>query len=308
MSNAVAYKYDAAFSYLSQDQNIVETIRDRIESRINVFTYTEHQSSMAGADGLDLLKTIYQNEARTAIIFHRDGWGESGWTRIESLAIKLRGIEDGFRSVLILKQDSSNLPSWYPESQFWLDLARFGADAAVGAIEGRVRERGGNVQSETAAHRAARLAKKLKFQKLREATLFSERAVQEGSRMFALLQRKVDGMAEEFNSQHSELRLRISNSRPAQCFDLSAFGFCINVNWQYFAANDVTDASLTLTTIKYDRLGLNQGKNLLSQKLMIDYIESGKFIWRDKNSVIYDVDSLAEFIVKELLGRVDAKS
>jgi hypothetical protein len=45
------FKYDIAFSFLSQDETAAQQINDALQDRYQTFLYSERQKELAGTDG-----------------------------------------------------------------------------------------------------------------------------------------------------------------------------------------------------------------------------------------------------------------
>ena len=69
------FKYEVAFSFLQDDEQLALEIADRIRDRVSigVFVYSERQDELVGTDGVDSFSTIFAEEARIVVILYREG-------------------------------------------------------------------------------------------------------------------------------------------------------------------------------------------------------------------------------------------
>ena len=44
-------KYDVAFSFLSQDEEVARQLHEELQGRVEVFYYAERQTELVGTDG-----------------------------------------------------------------------------------------------------------------------------------------------------------------------------------------------------------------------------------------------------------------
>src|SRR5262249_21576111 len=147
-------------------------------------------------DGELAFNAVFSAEARLVVIFYRNGWGETPWTRVEQTAIRNRAFDHGWDFTFVIPLDEPpKAPPWLPRSQIWFDWPRWGVSGAAPIIERRAKELGSNARPETVQERAARLHRTLAAEGERRNLLNSERGVaaanQEVDRMFAEIQRAI---------------------------------------------------------------------------------------------------------------------
>ena len=89
------FKYEVAFSFLQDDEQLALEIADRIRDRVSVgvFVYSERQEELVGTDGVDTFSRIFGEESRIVVVVYREGWGQTRWTRVEETAIRTRGFQ-----------------------------------------------------------------------------------------------------------------------------------------------------------------------------------------------------------------------
>ena len=63
--NKNKYKYDVAFSFLAEDEDLATQINDLIQDRVNTFLYSRKQDAIAGTDGEKTFNRVFGSEAGT---------------------------------------------------------------------------------------------------------------------------------------------------------------------------------------------------------------------------------------------------
>ena len=171
-------KYDVAFSFLQRDEQLAIDITDRIQNRVKVFIYSEQQKELIANDGVDAFSQVFKQEARVVVILFRETWGTTKWTRVEETAIKSRHLEEGPKLLVVASLDGKH-PVWYPDTWIWGDLERYGIDGLASVIETKVRQRGGEVRSESITDYAAAAERQMTFASDRRTWRNSEEAIQD---------------------------------------------------------------------------------------------------------------------------------
>src|SRR6056297_3068211 len=101
MSDKEDFKYDIAFSFLADDEQIAIDISERIKDKFEVFIYSKRQEDLVGTDGQDTFSEIFKDKARTVLVLYRQNWGRTNWTRVEETAIKDRWFNKGYDFLLM---------------------------------------------------------------------------------------------------------------------------------------------------------------------------------------------------------------
>ena len=152
------FKYDVAFSFTEQDEQLAYTLYSLLKDRLSCFIYSEEQKKLAGGDGENLFNSVYSKESRVVVILFRQEYGKTKWTRIEETAIRNRGYEEGYDFVILIPTEKQVAPpKWLPKIRLWVGLERWGIESAAVVIEARVQEFGGTVKVETIAEATCRL-------------------------------------------------------------------------------------------------------------------------------------------------------
>lgn len=303
------FKYEVAFSFLQEDEQLALQIADRVRDRVSVgvFVYSERQDILAGKDGVDAFSQVFGIESRIVVILYRKGWGETKWTRVEETAIRSRCFDEGHEFVLLVKLDTANPPVWLPPTRIYLGFERYGIDGVASVIEARVQAAGGTVRGESIADYAARIDRDLNFETQRRSFLASDRGVefakQEVDSLFSELKRLV----EQINGG-SQIDVR---------FERQNFNFCrvwttnarFGVTWHLAWGNTLDGAGLTFILTEGGAFyGVQTIKEPIFKEMLeysVDLDRGGTVGWRQSAGKKRFLPSaqLAEMWLKRLLDR-----
>jgi len=154
VSEPAEFKYDVAFSFLAVDEGLALDLGNVLRNRLSVFVYSERQKDLAGKDGEAAFGAVFGQDSRVVVILYRKGWGQTKWTRIEETAIRNRGFEEGYDFVILVAlEPHPEIPRWLPKNRLWVGFDRWGIDGAAAAIEARVQEVGGAVETQSELER-----------------------------------------------------------------------------------------------------------------------------------------------------------
>ena len=152
------FEFDVAFSFHSLDESLVTQLNDLLQDRFKTFLYSKNQEILAGTDGEEIFNSVFGEMARCVVVFYREEWGETPFTRIKQTAIRNRAFDVGFDFTLFIPTEKTpNVPPWLPKTRLWFGLDRFGLTGAAAVIEARIQELGGEPRVESITDRAARL-------------------------------------------------------------------------------------------------------------------------------------------------------
>jgi len=90
------FKYDIAFSFVTEDEGLATQLNDRLQDRYRTFLYSKVQEKLAGTDGEKTFNAVFGKEARIVAVLLRPEWGNTRWTRIEETAIRNRAHDQGY--------------------------------------------------------------------------------------------------------------------------------------------------------------------------------------------------------------------
>lgn len=282
------YKYDVAFSFLAEDEPIVIKINNLIKGRLKTFIYSEKQEILAGNDGEKVFSDIFGAEARVVIIFYREQWGKTKWTRIEEIAIKNRAYEEGYDFTLFIPSDENlAVPKWLPKMRLWFGIERWGLVATAGVIEAKVQEAGGLIKQETAIDNAALLAQNIAFEKRRRSFLDSEEGVNAGEIEIEKLYDIVCDIAEQFSKQSEDTKCQVTRNQNRLV--IFSHGIALDLIWSNMHINTLNDSELTLRyLLGFPKLPGNivykEPKILKEYHFSFEFDQMERFGWTKKSS------------------------
>jgi hypothetical protein len=194
------FEFDVAFSFHSLDEGLATQLNDLLQDRFKTFIYSERQAMLAGTDGEETFNSVYGRRARFVVVFYRNEWGETPFTRIEQTAIRNRAFEQGFDfSIFVPTGKPANAPPWLPKTRLWFGLDRFGLKGLAAVVEARIQELGGEPRIESVADRAARLQRKMDLdqakKQFRESDVGVDAAKAAFEQMTAALEQSVSEIA-----------------------------------------------------------------------------------------------------------------
>ena len=307
-----SYKYDVAFSFLTQDESLATRLNDLLESRLSTFLYSKRQKELAGTDGEESFVRVFGSEARLVVVLYRDGWGDKGWTRVEKDGIRNRAYENGYDFTLfIVLEKGASLPAWLPKQRLYYGLNRYGEEGVLAVIETRVQEAGGQTREESFEERAARLNREVVSERERKQFLRSGDGVAAAREAVKQLHDELGRRAEVVKSAGFELGLRSdTNWISITCGD-----FGLSVDWHLHFGNSLEESELEMALWRGPppRIGdifpFSEPKRLSHREFQFDrdHAEHG---WRENGkSQFLSTERLAELCITNLLEKVhtDAK-
>ncbi|MCE5185880.1 MAG: hypothetical protein LLF76_07125 [Planctomycetaceae bacterium] len=311
MSNT-EYKYDVAFSFLQEDENLAIEINNLLKDRVSTFIYTEEQKQVAGKDGETEFSRVFGAEARIVVVFYRERWGTTSWTRIEETAIRNRAYDHGYDFVLFIPLDTApQVPKWLPRNRLWIGLERWGVEGAANVIEARVQEAGGEPKVETLADRAKRISEEVNFQKYKKAFLESEAGVkaatEEATCFINELQKAVAIVTENTELHFEQYKEGVPESRNYALY-FYACGLTVS-NCMYHRYGNTLEKSGLYITVWPCKFGFptvfnfDKPQSLTECMLSFDLLFPNRHVWRNTNDPqrVYSSKQLAEFSVKLFL-------
>jgi hypothetical protein len=304
------FKYEVAFSFLKEDEQLAESLNDLIGDRLSTFLYSKRQGEVAGRDGEALFNRVFGKESRIVVILYREGWGQTPWTRIEETAIKNRAFDSGYEFVVLISLTKpATKPPYIPQTYLYVGFDRFGKEGAAAVIENRVATAGGNIRAESAVDHALRVHRKEEYQAKRGRFLGSEAGVQAADRDAVALVNFIESAVEKIRNQ-SGLKMRFMRFDHRSC-EIHFGDYCIAVGWVRQYINTLDGAYLSAQLCRGfpprpNRVTFEDPKYLKKLKIRFDIDESDVRGWREGDSKqSMDANELAEFIVHLLLRQVE---
>lgn len=306
------FKYDVAFSFLAEDEDLAIKINNLIQDRLKTFIYSKKHEELAGTDGEETFNRVFGSEARIVFVLYRKGWGESPWTRIEETAIRNRAFEEGYYFVVFAPLDKvPNTPKWLPKTQIWVGLDRWGIEGAASVIEARVQEADGTPREETVEDRVDRLNREIKAEKEKKEFLDSfdgvRAANEDVKQLFSELDRVINGTPE------AEKVVNLSIAMGSGQCAIYSDGFSVLFHWSAPYNNTVEGSALYLSLWEgsvsirgTSSFPFEKPKRLKEIELQFDLSKADKPIWREKRDLkqSYSTEALAKLSLTMLLNQV----
>jgi hypothetical protein len=240
------YKYDVAFSFLKEDENLAQEINSALKDKTKTFLYSKHQDIIAGTDGEETLNKIFSEEARVVVVLYRQGWGNSPWTRIEETAIKNRALVEGYEFTLFIPLDEPpSVPSYLPKTYIWFGIHKYGIQVALSVIESKIQSEGGKIKIETPEDIAKRIKDDEVFNQKRLAFLHSEKGVEsfrlEVKRLFELIKNQMELIQKDLGG------FPIGFEEKNRECHVSSYGYTLMFYWEYNYRNSLEASGLRFT-------------------------------------------------------------
>jgi hypothetical protein len=238
------YKYDVAFSFLAQDQNLVMQVNDLIKDRLNTFVYSEQQKELAGTDGELTFSKVFAEEARVVVVFYRGNWGETKWTRIEQTAIRGRAFDEGYDFTLFVPLGSNlKVPSWLPKTRLWYSLEHFKMEGLAVVIDALVQQTGGTIKERSALSDAASFVKEAAIEKERGEFLQCYDGVNAALKEVEALASEIETIVQKIEA---DTGLKMLFYKAEKRISVSTFQGSVTINWNPTCCNMVHDAVLNI--------------------------------------------------------------
>ncbi len=281
------FTYNVAFSFLQKDEILVFQANDLIQDRFKTFVYPHHQRELAGADGEKVFNETFGEKARLVVVFYRENWGKTPWTRIEETAIRNRAHDEGYDFVMFVKLDSSTMPKWLPKNRIYVDFERWGLKGLASVIEARIQEAGGQIHIESLEDQTARIKRTHLLQDERRKYLISNESYQDSQKEFDKLYTLIENKTKFL--EDSEMRLHFNYlKKPGSYISVKFDKYNLHLVWDYSYSNSLKDSlfavALTMNTNKRDKFGRPEEYNLSRKEYNFDINPIDKQIgWSEKN-------------------------
>ena len=309
------FRFDVAFSFLSAHEAVALRISDGLTDRLSTFVYSREQPEVIGryTDGVEAFTNIFRYESRVCVVLHSDGWGKTGYTRIEESAILERVPDDGWGFLIVVCLDDAKPPKWVPSTKIWYGYAKYGIDGLLATIDNRVTELGGRPKQDSVLERAARAEREREFTERKQLFANSvaglKAAQEEVTRLGELLAKRVQQLAEVSPGLGLEFAKNDSNWRSfAASSPLGSFV----LYWQPTFSNSLTSAGM-LVVEWGGRFMYSPGWGGGPPKLgdfgvtpTIDY--ANRVVWQvPKKDEPLSSEALLDYLFERLLDRLNKK-
>jgi len=306
------FKYDVAFSFLAEDEELVNQINDLIQDRVNTFLYSRKQGEIAGTDGEQTFNRVFGSEARVVFVLYRNGWGKTPWTRIEQTAIRNRAFEEGYDFVIFAPLDKPpNVPKWLPKNRIWVGFDRWGIEGVATVIEARVQEVGGSPREETVENRASRLGRAIAAEKSKQAFLNSENGVNAANMAVRELFTKFERVVNKISDSEDSVNLQIKTTRE-QCA-IYGGNFTLFLHWSLSFSNTLQSSAFYVILWKglvpvrgRSFFPTEKPRQLKEIEFNFDQTGVGKAAWRELlgQNKLFSNEQLVKFAITLLLDKI----
>ncbi|MBU2555756.1 MAG: hypothetical protein KKF98_14980 [Bacteroidetes bacterium] len=308
------FKYDVAFSFLADDEELVIQINDLIQDRVNTFLYSRKQGEIAGTDGEKTFNRVFGSEAIIVFVLYRNGWGKTPWTRIEETAIRNRAFEEGYDFVIFAPLDKPpNAPKWLPKNRIWIGLDRWGIEGVATVIEARIQEVGGSPREETVEDHASRIGRAIAAEKKKLVFLHSENGVKAANAAVKELFDEFERIVKKLSDTEDSISLQIETTRE-QCAIYSG-NFTLFFHWSLSFSNTLQSSAFYVNLWKgyisvrgRSSFPREKPQQLKEIEFNFDQTGSGKAAWRELRGQkqLFSNDQLAKFAITLLLDKIRA--
>lgn len=306
------FKYDVAFSFIAEDEELVTQINDLIQDRVNTFLYSRKQGEIAGTDGEQTFNRVFGSEARIVFVLYRNGWGETPWTRIEETAIRNRAFEEGYDFVIFAPLDKpQNVPKWLPKNRIWVGIDRWGIEGAATVIEARIQEVGGSPREETVEDRASRIGRAIAAEKRKQAFLYSESGVKAANTAIRNLFSDFERVIKNLSDSENSVKLQTETTRE-QCA-IYGSNFTVFFHWSLSFSNTLKSSALYISLWKgsvpvrgRSFFPREKPRRLREVEFNFDQTSSGQEAWRELHGQkrLFSNDQLGKFAITLLLDKI----
>ncbi|MDP3027900.1 MAG: hypothetical protein Q8O04_00070 [Deltaproteobacteria bacterium] len=308
------YKYDVAFSFLAQDEDLATQINDLLQDRLQTFLYSRRQGELAGTDGEKTFNRVFSSEARIVFVLYRKEWGSTPWTRIEETAIRNRAFEEGYDFVIFAPLEKPpSVPQYLPKNRLWVGLERWGIEGAASVIESRVQEAGGTPSEESVEDYAKRLAKKIKAEEDIKRFLHSDKGVKRANQELSKLFSELKQTADTISADDSAIKLHCEHNQN-RCVIFSE-GFTLFLHWSQSFSNTLESSGLYVSLYE-GRMPLDGSffpprKPRLLQEIEFNFwlTTTEQVLWESlsRGKASYSSEKLGKFVLSLLLDQVEKK-
>lgn len=299
------YKYDVAFSFLKEDENLAMQINDILGGSLRTFLYSRRQEDIAGTDGEKTFNDVFGKLSRCVVVLYRGKWGATPWTRIEETAIRNRAFEDGYDfSIFIPLENPPNVPKYLPKTQIWVGLERWGIKGAATIIEARVQSLGGTPKETTPTDIASKIKRDKQFEFERASLIGSVKGLEAARLELKNLYNELENCKKSIEQNNEGFSLGFQQ-KDRDCF--VHYGWLsIRFYWHSAYSNTLEDSYLYFALQRPSR-DYNDPHILKKETYHFDVNRSDEYGWiknLDRESFISS-KKLAEDSIKFLLNEAE---
>lgn len=298
---------DVAISFLNDDLGLAQELRERLGNDLDVFVYSSKQEELAGTDGLGSFRAAFRHRSRLVVILHREGWGETPWTRIEQEAITDRFLKEGSGFLFVVTLDESPPPPWLPDKLIRFSLKDFGLEQAVGAIKARALEQGSVIHRPSISRLAQQAQEAVEFDRRRLQLFRTEEGVRAVAQEAEALLARVEKGAEELKAAASSLDIEYGTGRYIVV--IRAGHVSLHVIYSNQIINVLDEARLIIreyqgVTLLPGQRGyyITEPKELTRTNLFPELSRAHGWCWRDAGGEVVTSERVAELALDRFLS------
>lgn len=303
-------QYDVALSFLHRDEALAVQVQNALSENLEVFIYSKRQEELAGTDGLESFREAFLTNSKLVVVFYRDGWGQTPWTRIEQAAIQDRFLRQGWNWLLfVILDQTSKPPVWLPESGIRLNFPAYGLEQLLGAVKIRAEKLGSTLKSHTALDRAKRLDQ-ASIARAERDRLLTEKGMSAVQEEHKDLQRLVETKIQEINDHLASVKVEQGSDGHEYVLGTQL----VSVNFYLYPTNPATKSRIVLQEFNgrlilpqdraWYRYSSGEGPQSVSTKeFYFDYQAPYGWCWIQPGTTkrFLTTSELAEYIINSLL-------
>lgn len=303
MTDQKEYEFDVAFSFLKEDEIIANNVNDLIQDRIKTFIYSKNQEGLVGFDGEEKFHEVFGTKSRLVVVFYRQNWGQTPWTRIELTAIKNRSLDQGYGFTIFVPLDKSPLPIWLPKTIIWFNFERWGTQGLASVIESKLSEEGVELQnSESAVDFAKRKQREITNKEEIENYIQSSTAADDANQEF----KKIFDKVKEVETELRELKFNGGRTEDTRLITIRIDRYSLTFYWSISYSNTLSHSYLLVRVAKRANDWEEREVNIItSEKYDYHMDELKRKGWIEKDGTkFYESEALVEKWIKELLSNI----
>ena len=282
----MTYKYDIAFSFLSTDLTIAETLADSLTPGLSTFVYSRHKEDLLGDDGMDRFAEVFKSDARLTVILFRAGWGETPWTAFEQAQIKDRALASRMNSFMVVRLDNSPLPLWVPATHLYASTSTDSMSDILAVIRARARQEGAAIRRETVAEYAIARKRARDSERTRREREQSNQGVEQVVEEVTNLIHCIRDLVQEVSASDPDISVSFGAART-ECA-LASPGFSTSVVWMQPHGNTLRNARLVVNDwggrlkVPDHAVARSSGANWRGATHFVPRVsESDEWVWRE---------------------------
>jgi len=302
------FKYDVAFSFLAEDEELVSLIDQQLRDRYKTYIYSKMQEELAGSDGMENLSDVFKNQTNLNVIFYRSKWGNTPWTAVECDGIKdsIFSENSNWNRLLIVNLElSSKLPTWIPETHIYFDFDHFGLEKLIGVIEFKIESLGGKRIPDDAVSFAIREDNKNKTEREIKQCLESVDSYKDASKCIQELIDLVKTKRESLKTKSTSFGLGAITDYNKDKLNIIIEAIQLDIQWitRYFDIN--TDALLYMKVLDPIDAPILQYHMVDTDKYQFHMNSMKQIGWKSvTDDKFYTTSELSEKWFKTLITRV----